>query len=306
MRRRGFTLVELLIVIGIIALLMAVLIPGLRSARTTARRTRCLANMRELTRAAISYITTDWNSLIPRDPVMQWIPAIGSSDVSRKLSQCPGAVMPADSVAMYGFGSPGTAYKPWMQISTAKGVPNFAGAYAFNSALYLPSPAVQTAAAGPPPPAPSGPPTGSPGPHPWPLPPGVPDEDNDRGDMDDVTNLPPSPGPPQPPPPSFTPIPQKVVFYKLSELNKPFAVPVFADGIWPETYPLPGDVLPVDLENGFYHQTVDQMGRLTTRRHAKLVNVSFLDGHAESMRLPQLWTLEWHQGWVTPKLPTDR
>ena len=96
---------------------------------------------------------------------------------------------------------------------------------------------------------------------------------------------------------------QGAVFYRLADLNKPWAVPVFADSIWPEEYPSPGDVMPMDLENGFFNVTTDQMGRLTTVRHARLTNVSFMDGHAESIGLPQLWTLQWHPGWITPKLP---
>jgi len=289
MRKRGFTLIELLVVIGIIAVLIAILIPGLSAARTTARRTRCLANMRELTRATVSYISMDWNSLVPRDQFLQWIPALGTSDTARKLSQCPGAGKPADTIPTYFSGATGTAYKPWMQMSTAKGVPNYVGAYAFNAALYLPNKQVQSAEAGPaPPPV-----------HPRPLPPGYTDEDPDTTDVDDTTTG-------NNTNPGFSAIPKNVVFYKLSELTRAWAVPVFADAIWSETYPSPGDALPIDLENGFYDPSVDQMGRMCTRRHARLVNVSFLDGHAESIGLPQLWTLEWHKGWITPKLPSVR
>src|SRR5205823_3632319 len=48
---RGFTLVELLVVIGIIALLIAILFPTLRRAGSAARRIRCMANQRQLVTA---------------------------------------------------------------------------------------------------------------------------------------------------------------------------------------------------------------------------------------------------------------
>lgn len=45
---RGFTLVELLVVISIIALLVSLLLPALRNARDTARKTACLSNERQI------------------------------------------------------------------------------------------------------------------------------------------------------------------------------------------------------------------------------------------------------------------
>src|SRR4030042_138791 len=51
----GFTLIELLVVITVIALLLALLIPALRSAKEQGQRVVCLSNLRQLTLAWIMY-----------------------------------------------------------------------------------------------------------------------------------------------------------------------------------------------------------------------------------------------------------
>jgi len=63
-RRIGFTLVELLVVVAIIALLISILLPSLASAREQAKKIRCLANMKDLGTASQIYSNNDSQGIL--------------------------------------------------------------------------------------------------------------------------------------------------------------------------------------------------------------------------------------------------
>src|SRR2546423_12269768 len=68
-RRRAFTLVELLVVIGIIALLVAILLPALSRAKQQANAVACASDMRQVYMAMFQYAADNKDHL----PIAPWI-----------------------------------------------------------------------------------------------------------------------------------------------------------------------------------------------------------------------------------------
>lgn len=62
--RRAFSLLELLVVVGIIALLLGILVPTLGGARSAAQTSSCLSNMRGMALASLSYSADNDDRLI--------------------------------------------------------------------------------------------------------------------------------------------------------------------------------------------------------------------------------------------------
>lgn len=74
-RRGAFSLVELLVCIGIILVLIAILVPVLRRAREAAGRARCSSNLRQILQATVAYAADNEGSLPqPNDFLIEMSP----------------------------------------------------------------------------------------------------------------------------------------------------------------------------------------------------------------------------------------
>jgi prepilin-type N-terminal cleavage/methylation domain-containing protein/prepilin-type processing-associated H-X9-DG protein len=88
MKRRAFTLVELLVVIGIIALLISILLPTLNRVKRQASAVKCLSNLRQMGQALIQYANANDGSL----PYGFWDGVGGRVDGVQDFSRPPSSI----------------------------------------------------------------------------------------------------------------------------------------------------------------------------------------------------------------------
>lgn len=94
---RGFTLIEVLVVVAIIALLIAILMPSLTAARRATRSAACLSNMRQLGVASHMYAHS-WKGLLVDyglahggsvDETTTWLNSLRREYGNKLVARCP-------------------------------------------------------------------------------------------------------------------------------------------------------------------------------------------------------------------------
>lgn len=109
LHHHGFTLVELLVVIGIVALLISILMPALNKARQASLQIACASNMRQLGQAMVLYCADNknWfppNVLVPAAPGDFWWPSRVYKYLNRNIEvfRCPAA---SEEEVIRGYGT---------------------------------------------------------------------------------------------------------------------------------------------------------------------------------------------------------
>jgi len=264
-KKHGFTLIELLVVIAVIAILASLLLPALASAKRSSIDINCINNSKQMLLSMTMYVDDNGTHMISYEDVSGdkalWIARLQVDYSAFQSTRCCPATPPPNPVTAWK-----APHDEASQLANAAGTADYPWVWDGN-VPYVGSYGLNGFCYG-------------------------------DGWVEDTGD-------------------PKTFFYQtLSDVTRSATTPYFSDSIWVDGWPEMTDAPATDLYAGADNN--GGMDRLTIARHGYkapgaapksvpagkplvgAINVAFIDGHAAQVRLEQLWTLTWHNGWKTP------
>ena len=253
--KKAFTLIELLVVIAIIALLLSILVPGLKASKEKAQAVVCQSNLKQWNLLVGFFLTdnkglfpdSDWNNDGSSDPHGQWwIQPFKQymQEDNIKILLCRKAQLhPAENYPGDDAGSKPNEFHPQnrTQCWGSRDISPAPTANKWTWASYAPNAWMMDVGQGS-----------------W-------------GRDSYLDNF----------------------WSKRDNVTSPFNVPLFLDSRWVDVWPQETD-RPDNAEYGGTGGQ-GSMPQLCHMRHSKMTNIVFMDGSSRRVDIKDLWGLKWHK-----------